>query len=86
MQTDYSVFPDRLAEACRARNMTRDSLCRDIGLSGRRSGDFLLFGLRAVDLQRLAQMADRLEVSIDWLLGRTDVMELPRARTLKRRA
>jgi hypothetical protein len=26
------------------------------------------------------QIADQLHVSIDWLLGRSDVMELPRAK------
>jgi hypothetical protein len=78
MRTDFNVFRDRLAEACRARNMTRDSVCRDIGLGGRRAANFLLLGLKAIDLYRLAQIADRLEVSIDWLLGRSDQMELPK--------
>jgi hypothetical protein len=58
--------------------MTRDSVCRDIGLGGRRAANFLLLGLKAIDLYRLAQIADRLEVSIDWLLGRSDQMELPK--------
>jgi transcriptional regulator with XRE-family HTH domain len=78
MRTDFSVFRDRLAEACRARNMTRDTLCRDIGLGGRRAADFLILGLKAIDFNRLTQIADRLEVSIDWLVGRTDQMELPK--------
>jgi hypothetical protein len=78
MRTDFSVFRDRLIEACCARNMTRDSLCRDIGVGGRRAADFLLLGLKAIDLYRLAQIADRLDVSIDWLLGRSDQMDLPR--------
>jgi transcriptional regulator with XRE-family HTH domain len=76
MRTDFSVFPDRLAEACRAKNMTRDTLSRSIGLGGRRAVDFLLHGLQAIDLYRLTQIADRLEVSIDWLLGRSNVMEV----------
>ena len=33
-------------------------------------------GLRALDLHRVCQIADRLDVSLDWLLGRTDVMDL----------
>ena len=77
MQTDFSVFRERLAEACFARNMTRDKLCRDIGLGGRRAADFLLVGLKAIDLYRVCQIADALDVSLDWLLGRSDVMELP---------
>src|SRR5215469_5878421 len=76
MRADFSVFSDRLAEACRSRNMTRDSLARSIGLGGRCAADFLLHGLKALDLYRLTQIADKLEVSIDWLLGRTNVMEV----------
>jgi len=77
MQTDFSVFRERLAEARLARNMTWDRLCRDIGLGGRRAADFLVIGVKAIDLYRLCQIADVLEVSLDWLLGSSDVMELP---------
>ena len=76
MQTDYSVFGKRLAEACLARNMTRDRVCASIGMGGRRSADFLIQGLKAIDLYRLCQIADRLDVSIDWLLGRSNVMSV----------
>ena len=58
------------------RNMTQAAVCRSIGLGGRRALDFHSIGLRALDLYRVAQIADRLDVSIDWLLGRTNVMEL----------
>jgi len=34
--------------------------------------------LRALDLYRVCQIADRLDVSLDWLLGRSDVMEIPK--------
>ena len=34
--------------------------------------------LRALDLYRVCQIADRLDVSLDWLLGRSDVMDLPK--------
>ena len=84
MHTDFSVFGDRLAEACRARNMTRDSLCRSIGLGGRRAADFLLSGLKVLDLARVCQIADALDVSVDWLLGRSDVMEVPVAKAKKK--
>ena len=76
MQTDYSVFSERLAEACLARHMTRDRVCASIGMGGRRSADFLIQGLKAIDLYRLCQIADRLDVSIDWLLGRSNVMSV----------
>ncbi len=77
MQSDFSVFRDRLAEACRLRGMTHDRLCASIGLGSRRSINLAFSGLKALDVHRLAQIADRLDVSIDWLLGRSDAMEMP---------
>ena len=79
MRSDFSVFRGRLAEACRVRNMTHDKLCSSIGIGGRRTIDLHVTGLKALDLYRVAQIAGRLDVSIDWLLGRTDVMEIPGA-------
>ncbi len=76
MRTDFSVFRERLVEACRVRGVSEHQLYRSIGLSGRRAVDFELFGLKGIDIQRLGQIADRLDVSIDWLLGRTTVMEV----------
>ena len=35
-------------------------------------------GLKALDLYRVCQIADRLDVSLDWLLGRADVMDSPK--------
>ncbi len=40
-------------------------------------------GLKAIDLYRVCQIADQLDVSVDWLLGRSDVMELPKAKGKK---
>jgi hypothetical protein len=57
------------------RGMTHQKLCSGVGLGGRRI-DILYSGLRALDIERLAQIADRLDVSIDWLLGRTNVMSV----------
>lgn len=64
--------------------MTPDRLCASIGLGGRRSVDLAFSGLKALDIYRLTQIADRLEVSVDWLLGRSDVMELPQDEKGKR--
>jgi hypothetical protein len=58
--------------------MTHDQLCASIGAGSRRRVDLALSGLKALDIYRLAQVADRLEVSIVWLQGRSDVMQLPR--------
>jgi hypothetical protein len=83
MQSDFSVFRDRLAEACHLSDMTHERLCRSIGLGGRPAIDFALFGIKAIDINRLAQIADRLDVSIDWLLGRTDVMHVAKPKAKK---
>ena len=40
--------------------------------------------LKALDVYRLAEIADRLDVSVDWLLGRSEIMEVPKARVRKR--
>ncbi len=78
MQTDFNVFRERLAEACRARNVTYETVCRSAGMGGRRAVAFYTHGLKALDLYRVCQIADMLDVSVDWLLGRSDVMELPK--------
>lgn len=79
MQSDFSVLHDHLAEACRLRKKSPDRLCEA-------AVDLHFAGLRALDVYRLAQIADRLDVSVDWLLGRSDTMELPKAAKAKRRA
>jgi hypothetical protein len=84
MSTDFSLFRDRFAEACRLRDMKPETIYRSIGLGGRRTLDVQSVGvLRALDLYRVCQIADRLDVSLDWLLGRSDVMELPQNGTPK---
>ncbi|MGA7326064.1 MAG: hypothetical protein WBX25_16660 [Rhodomicrobium sp.] len=76
MHTDFSVFRDRLAEACRVRNMSHSALCRGIGLSPRKALEIEYYPLKTLDLYRVSQIADKLEVSIDWLLGRTNVIDV----------
>ena len=61
--TDFRVFRERLAHACRVRNLTHDHLCRSIGLGGRRVIDLEFSGLKPLDIERLSQIADRLNVS-----------------------
>ena len=75
MPTDFHVFRERPAHACLVRNLAHDRLCRSIGLGGRRVIDLEFSGLKALDIERLSQIADRLNVSVDWLLGRSDRME-----------
>ena len=85
MSTDFRLFRERFAEACRVRDMKPDAVYRSIGLGARRALDVQSVGvLRALDLYRVCQIADRLDVSLDWLLGRSDVMELPKDKASKR--
>jgi transcriptional regulator with XRE-family HTH domain len=74
MHTNFSLFRERLAEACRARNLTESKLCAGIGLTGRRAINLTVSGLGAIDLYRVCQIADVLDVSLDWLTGRSNVM------------
>ncbi len=73
MQSDFSVFRGHLAEACRLRKKPHDPLCAA-------AVDLHFAGVRALDVYKLAQIADKLDVSVDWLLGRSDMMELPKAK------
>ena len=57
--------------------MSHDRLCSA-------AVDLHFAGLKALDVYRLAEIADRLDVSVDWLLGRTDIMELPEPQVRKR--
>ena len=45
-------------------------------MGARRVIDIEYIGLKGLDIHRLAQIADRLDVSIDWLLGRTNNPEI----------
>jgi len=72
MQSDFSLFRERLAEACRVRGTKPDAVCRSIGLGSRHRVDLAYSGLKALDIYRLAQIADYLNVSVDWLLGRSE--------------
>jgi orotate phosphoribosyltransferase-like protein len=72
MQTDFSVLSGHLEQACRLRKIDHDPICAA-------AVDLHFAGVRALDIYRLAKIADELNVSVDWLLGRTDIMELPKA-------
>lgn len=77
VQSDFTVFRAHLAEACRKRKMSYDPLCAA-------AVDLHFAGVRALDIYRLAQIADDLDVSVDWLLGRSEMMELTKAKTKAR--
>lgn len=77
MQSDFTVLHDHLAQACRLRKMSHDRFCAA-------AVELHFAGLKALDVYRLAEIADRLDVSVDWLLGRSDKMELPEPKVNKR--
>jgi hypothetical protein len=74
MRTDFSVFRGRLAEACRARDIKAVELSLSTGLAPQRLVAPQLTGRGALDLYRVCQIADVLDVSLDWLTGRSHVM------------
>jgi hypothetical protein len=76
MRTDFHLFRERLAEACRARGTTEAKVCAQIGLGARRAFHLALAGPRAIDVWRLCQIAEELDVSLDWLTGRSNVMDV----------
>ncbi len=76
MKTNFSLFRERLAEICRMRNMTESKVFAGIGLSGRRAINPSVFGPGALDLYSVCQIADVLNVSLDWLMGRSNVMSV----------
>ena len=76
MRTDFAVFRERLAEACRARGTTETKVCSRIGLGAKRAIHLALAGPQAIDVWRLCQIADQLDVSLDWLTGRSNVMDV----------
>jgi len=88
MLTDFGVFRERLAEACSLRGLTHERLCASIGIGGKSAIRLMISGDKALSVDWLTQIADRLEVSIDWLLGRTNVMDvlgLPKVAKSKKR-
>jgi hypothetical protein len=76
MRTDFSVFRERLAEACRVRSTSDIALCRSIVLGSRSTINLTVSGPKALDLHRVCQIADQLDVSLDWLTGRSNVMNV----------
>ena len=73
MQSNFSLFREHLTRAYRLRNVSYDPVCSA-------AVDLHFAGLRALDVYRLAKIADELDVSVDWLLGRSERMELPKHR------
>jgi hypothetical protein len=71
LHTDFTVLRAKLAAAYRKRKITNDP-------QSKAAVDLHFAGLRSLDIYQLAAIADQLDVSVDWLLGRSDLMELPK--------
>lgn len=76
MKTEFWVFRVHLAEARRRHK-------KAIGPHLAAAVDLHFAGVRPLDMCHLAAIADELDVSVDWLLGRSDRMELPEAKSVR---
>lgn len=65
------MFQDRLRKLRKERNLSQDDLGQSLNLGGRTIGNYES-GERLPALDTLVKLADFYEVSIDYLLGRTD--------------
>ena len=74
--SDPSLFKGRLREACKAKGTTVQKLLGSIGIGPRKVVAIEVAGLRELDVYRLLQIADKLDVSLDWLTGRSNVMDV----------
>jgi len=79
MKTDFSVFHGHLAEACRHRK-------KDYSRRHAAAVDLHAAGVRPLNIYHLAAIADTLDVSVDWLLGRSDKMEVSENKALRSQA
>lgn len=64
-------FPERLLIAIRRRKILQQDLANEIGVAPRTISKYI-HGHVVPPIDTLRKMADALEVSVDWLLGRTD--------------
>lgn len=65
-------FPSRLKQLRRHKKMTQEQLGKQAGVT-KVSISLYESGRRTPDLETITKIADALEVSVDYLLGRTDV-------------
>jgi transcriptional regulator with XRE-family HTH domain len=71
------TFRTRLAQAIALRGLNQSTLARDAGVDRSTISALLTPGTRLPNAQLAADCAQMLQVSCDWLLGLTDLMERP---------
>jgi transcriptional regulator with XRE-family HTH domain len=67
--TDISQFPHRFVDACKARRLSPEQVAERAGLPANAGRDLATTAVY-LPLYRLCYVADALDVSLDWLLGR----------------
>jgi hypothetical protein len=67
--TDLSLFPIRFAQACKYRRLSPHQVAERVGLPSNAGNDLEVTAIY-LPLHRLCGIADVLDVSLDWLLGR----------------
>ena len=67
------MFGERLREARTAKGLTQSELGRLVGGVGKTTISQYENGIRKPDIETLERLADVLNRSVDWLLGRTDI-------------
>ena len=67
--SDLSLFPSRFDYACRAKRLSPRQVAERAGLPADAGQDLHVTAIH-LPLYRLCYVADALDVSLDWLLGR----------------
>lgn len=71
-----SIFGERLREARTARGWTQERLARESGVTAAVISHFETGTRQRASAANLVKLATALSVSVDYLLGRTDAMDL----------
>jgi hypothetical protein len=69
MRYNLEMFASRLHEACKRKNIPVQQIVRGIGLGPRGPFELESRGIQCLDIYQLSRIAERLEVSMDWLCG-----------------
>jgi hypothetical protein len=72
MRYNLELFASRLNEACKRKNIPVQQIVRGIGLGPRGLFELESRGIQCLDIYQLSRIAERLDVSMDWLCGGSD--------------
>jgi hypothetical protein len=77
--TDISQFSHRFVDACKARRLSPQQVAERAGLPADAGRDLAVTAIH-LPLYRLCYVADALDVSLDWLLGREPITQAQKRR------